>query len=480
MTIGWDNAIAFVMIFGVLVFLHELGHFIVAKWSGVRVEIFSLGFGPRLFGWRTAQTDYRVSLVPLGGYVKMLGEDTEVELVTDPQDGTEDEARRRALSSGPAAPEDGEPEARSPAPDAFSSKPRWQRLLVMIAGGLMNIILAVLIVAGMNMTGRQEPRFLHETPRIASIVEASPAARAGLTRGDRVLAVNGVPLAGWEALQQQVLFSPGRTLVLRIDHEGIEKDVPVEVTLPPENAPQHRYQVGYIGLQEPAYDVRVARVSPGSAAEKAGLQPEDILLSIAGEPILTKEDVARIISGRPGLPTEILLQRGGSRRPVTATPANVDGRGLLGIQSGPTITVRQLALGEAILSSLEQNLARARLFFTVVGKLLTGGLSVRAVSGPVDIFIFSGEALRRGWNAYFDLMALFSLQLGILNLLPIPFLDGGHVAILGLEGILRRDLPSSLKERLLQAGFVGLLLLMGIVLYSDIAKNFDLFTRWLR
>jgi regulator of sigma E protease len=456
-----DNIIAFIMIFGVLVFLHELGHFLVAKWAGIRVEVFSLGFGPRLFGFRGPQTDYRVSLVPLGGYVKMLGEEAEMELVADPKDREQAEV---------TADEEISEE------DAFSAKPRWTRFLVMVAGGVMNVVLAVLIVTGMNMAGRREPAYLQEAPRIARIAPGSPAEKAGFLRGDRIVAVEGEPVVAWNDFQQTILFNPGRTLQVSVERDGATRELALWVTLPPEDAPQHRYRIGYIGLREPAYDVRIWQLSPGSAAVAAGLEVGDILLAIDGEAILTSEDVARLIQVRPETETTLRLRRGEEVVELTAVPSNEEGKGILGIVSGPTVVVRELGLVEAFTASLRQNVERTGLFFTVVGKLLSGGLSVRAISGPVDIFIFSGQALRQGWYPYLDLMALFSLQLGILNLLPIPFLDGGHIAILAIEGIRRRDLSMRLKERLLQIGFVALILLMGVVLYSDIAKNFDLFT----
>ncbi|MCZ6650878.1 MAG: RIP metalloprotease RseP [Acidobacteria bacterium] len=458
MNIGFDNAIAFVMIFGILVFLHELGHFLVAKYAGIRVEVFSLGFGPRLVGWRSGGTDYRISLVPLGGYVKMLGEESEMELVADPRDAAP------AEETPPAPPE--------PHPDAFTSKTRWQRFLVMLAGGVMNLILAVLILAGVNMAGREEPVFLNETPRLAGPVEGSPAAAAGLLRGDKVVAVDGDPMTDWEGLQQAVLFNPRRTLTFSVERGGERLEIPVDITLPPDELPQARYRIGYAGLGTPAYAVRIWRVVEGSAADRAGLQAGDFLLSVAGEPILNKEDVAVLISARPEEDTLIKVRRGDAILELQATPEDREGKGLLGVDTGPEITLREYSAGAALKASVSQNIERVGMFFTVLGKLLTGGLSVRAISGPVDIFIFSGAALRRGWIPYLDLMALFSLQLGILNLLPVPFLDGGHIAVLGIEGILRRDLSMRIKERILQVGFVGLILLMGLVLYSDIAKNF--------
>jgi regulator of sigma E protease len=465
---GVDYAIAFIMIFGLLVFLHELGHFVIAKWCRIRVQVFSLGFGPRLFGFRGPETDYRVSLIPLGGYVKMLGEETEMELVADPRDRAHDGA---GVQTGEGVDEGIPPE------DAFSSKPRWQRFLVMVAGGIMNVVLAVVIVAGMNLVGRREPAFLHQAPRVAGVADGSPAERAGFQRGDRIVAVDGEAVTAWAEFQQQVLFNPGRTLTVTMERGTGRVDLPVVVTLPPEDAPQHRYRIGYVGVTELAFDVQVWRVLEDSAAQRAGVQAGDILVAIDGEPILTSKDVARLISARPQAETRLRLRRGDEILTLTAVPEDREGKGLLGVDTGPTVIVRELGLVEACVESLRLNVERVQLFFTVVGKLLTGGLSVRAISGPVDIFIFSGQALRQGWYEYLDLMALFSLQLGILNLLPIPFLDGGHIAILAIEGIRRRDLSARLKERLLQVGFVALILLMGVVLFSDIVKNFDIFGR---
>ena len=430
MNIGFDNAIAFVMIFGILVFLHEFGHFMVAKWAGIRVEVFSLGFGPRLFGWRSAGTDYRVSLVPLGGYVKMLGEEAEMELVADPRDAA------TSTSQEPAA-ETGDP---TPPPDSFAAKSRWQRFLVMVAGGVMNLILAVLILTVVNLTGVEEPAFLDQQPRLAGPVADAPAATAGLKRGDRVLSVDGEPMTRWDLLQQAVLFNPGRTITFAIDRDGQSLDIPVAVTLPPDELPQARYRIGYAGLGGPAYDVVIRGILEGSAAERAGLQIGDIVRRIAGSGILRAEDVAEQISARPGLETSIEVERQGELLTVLAVPEDRDGEGLLGITQGPATVIRDLTLTQAFTTSVSQNVERVGLFFTVLGKLLTGGLSVRAISGPVDIFIFSGAALRRGWVDFLDLMALFSLQLGILNLLPVPFLDGGHIAVLAIEGIRRRDL----------------------------------------
>jgi regulator of sigma E protease len=442
--IGLNNVFAFVTVFGLLVFLHELGHFLVAKWCGVKVEVFSLGFGPRLLGWRSAGTDYRISLVPLGGYVRMLGEEA------DPHD--------------PSLPPEG----------SFATRPRWQRFLVMVAGAVMNVILAVILVTGMNMVGREEPEFMRLPPRLAAVQAGSPAEAAGFERGDTVLEADGVAVPNWETFQQAVLFNPGRRLPVTVERDGEKVRLEVEVTLPPEESRQRRYKVGYIGLTEPAYDVRIWGVQAGSAAEAAGLEEGDLILSVDGEAVLTQEDVTRLISARPERDTVLGIRRAGEDLEIAARPANREGSGLLGVTTGPTLVAMEMGFLEAIRSSVRENIDRAGLFFVVVRKLITGGLSIQAVSGPVDIFIFSGEALRRGWLPYFDLMALFSLQLGVLNLLPIPFLDGGHIAILGIEGVLRRDLSQRLKERLLQVGLVMLLLFMGIVLYSDIAKNLDI------
>lgn len=458
MSVDLNNVIAFITIFGVLVFLHEAGHFLAAKWYRVRVEVFSLGFGPRLFGWRRRETDYRVSLVPLGGYVRMVGEQSDAEWVGDPRD------------------------ERPPTGDGGSllDRSRTQRLIIMVAGAAINLVLAVLILAGVNVAGRSVPAYLNEVPRVGTFRADSPAALAGLARGDRVVAVDGREVAHWEALQQAVLLNPGRTLNLTLERAGARLERQVEVGLPPEGRRERRYGIGDIGLEEPAYDVEVVQVSPGSAAAAAGLRAGDRVLAIAGETILQTRDVARLIEPRAGVRTPIEVRRGSEVLTLDAVPGTRQDKGFLGLSTSPTVVVQAYGPLAAFEESVRENVRRTGMFFTVLGKLVTGSLSVRAVSGPVDMFLFSGEALRQGLRPYFDLMALFSLQLGILNLLPIPFLDGGHIAILLVEGVRRRDLSLRLKERLLQAGFVVLLLFMGLVLYTDIAKNLDLFRGWLR
>ena len=457
---SFDSLIGFAILFGLLVFLHELGHFIVAKWSGIHVEVFSLGFGPRLFGWRGAQTDYRVSLVPLGGYVKMLGEGPEANWVDDPRHRGGDGTASQNAGQAPPAPQG----------ESFAAKPRSLRLLVMAAGATMNLFLAVAILMGLNMAGRREPAYLDQPPRLAGIAEDSPAERAGLRRGDIIVAVDGTPVGDWSSLRQQIFFNPGTMRTLAVVRDGERFEVPVEVVPAPEGTAHHKYRTGYIGLTDEAFDVQIWSVEPGSPAEAAGLQVGDLLVAIDGETVLTDRDVVRLISARPGLPTAIRIRRGDNILDIEATPADRDGQGRIGIAPGFIVTIKKYALWPALKESIEQNIANAGLFFQVVARLVTGRLSIRAVSGPVEIFVFSGQAFRQGWYTFFNLMAVFSLQLGILNLLPIPILDGGHIAILAIEGVIRRDLSETLKERLLQVGFVSLLLLMGLILYFDIAK----------
>jgi len=387
-----------------------------------------------------------------------VGEESDAEWVGDPRD------QRPAATAG----------------GSLTDRSRAQRLTIMAAGAVINLILAVLILAGVNLAGRSIPAYLSEAPRVGTFRADSPAARAGLERGDRVVAVDGRPVADWEGLQQAVLLNPGRTLTLTLERGGERLERAVDVELPPEGRRERRYGIGDIGLEEPAYDVEVVQVSPGSAAAAAGLRAGDRVLSIAGEAILQTRDVARLIEPRAGQPTPIEVRRGDEIVQVEAVPGTRQEKGFLGLSTSPTLVVRAFGPLDALRESVRENVRRTGMFFVVLGKLVTGSLSVRAVSGPVDMFLFSGEALRQGLRPYFDLMALFSLQLGILNLLPIPFLDGGHIAILLIEGLRRRDLSSRLKERLLQAGFVVLLLFMGLVLYSDIAKNLDLFRSWLR
>jgi regulator of sigma E protease len=424
------NFIAFIIVLGFLIFAHEAGHFFVAKFFKVRVLVFSFGFGKRLFGFRRGPTDYRVSLVPLGGYVRMAG-DT--------------------------------PEENQPAnPDEFLSKPKWQRFLILLAGPLMNIIIALVFVAGLLMMGT-------ETFSIGTVVSAvtpgKPGAVAGLQRGDRIVAVGNERVENFDDLRMAISLQAGTPLRVEYVRNGVRR----ETTLTPE---REETDLGPIGRAHitPYYPTVVGRVLPDTPAARTGLRTGDRILALNGRP--TPEYPAfeeALLAAKDG-PVTLDVQRGASRLAITlpATPADPS-KGYRGFI--PPTEVRKYSLGGAFQESVRQNWKMLRYAFITLGRLVRGEASVKELSGPLSIARISGEMLRRGWLEVISLMAMISLQLGIMNLLPIPVLDGGHIMILLIEGLFRRELSLRVKERIQQVGFAMLAALMIVVLYNDVITN---------
>jgi len=434
-SLGWTLG-SFIFVLGIMIFVHELGHYLAAKWLKIRVDVFSLGFGPRLLGFRWGETDYRISILPLGGYVRMRGENFDDQL-----EGT---------------------------PDEFLSRPKSHRFLVAVAGPLMNIILAVLLLAGNYMAGIQVPKYLSDPPVVASVLPASPAADAELQRGDRILSIGSVETPTWESLQIAVATNPGQSVTLRLERnaEILERIIRI--------GEDSASGTGLLGVIPPSFTA-VSRVEEGPAAQ-AGLKPGDIIVSVAsGTKVESDHDaILDAIASSPGQPLEFTVRRGKETFQVPITPVEMDGKARIGVVIAPipnpeTITERFgpiTALGK----SLARNYQLSALTFHIVGRLITGTTSIKMMSGPIEIARFSGQAASQGPMALIGFMSLISLQLGIFNLLPIPILDGGVIALLALEGILGRDLSLKAKERIFQVGFIFLVLLMSIVIFNDIAK----------
>ena len=423
------NIIAFILVLGFLIFAHESGHFIVAKLFKVRVLVFSFGFGKRLFGFRKGDTDYRVSILPLGGYVRMAGD------IPD--------------------------EDHIPQPDEFLSRPKWQRFLILFAGPMANLFIAVAFLAVLNMAGNE---ILSENrPILGTVVEGKPADQAGLKTGDRVLEANGRAIETWEDLKLAISLHPGTPVKLRFIRDG----QPMETTLVPE---QHMTEYGMTGLAGVIQniDTRIGRVLPGSPAEIGGLQPGDRVVMVGDKPVSQLSELGEAFRDNQGKPVRVVVERAESRLAVVL-PAAKDGGGLRGIV--PPTELRKLSLLPAIRDSVQQNIKMVQYTWIVISRLSRMQGSMKEVSGPINIARISGEMLRTSWKALIFLMAGISLQLGILNLLPIPVLDGGHIAILLVEGVARRDLSLRVKERIQQVGFVALAALMLVVLYNDVLQN---------
>ena len=423
------NLVGIVIVLGFLVFAHESGHFFIAKLFRVRVLVFSLGFGKRLFGFRKGATDYRVSLVPLGGYVRMAG-DT--------------------------------PEENQPAnPEEFLSKPKWQRFLILVAGPFMNIVIAIAFLAIISMVGTESVII---KPVIGEIVRGKPAARAGLLPGDRIVAINGEPMNDFDDMRLAIGMHGGSAL--RIDY--IRNGQPRSTTLTPEREDSEFGPVGKAGLW-PYLDTTIGRVTPGTPAAAAGLRTGDRIVAVNGHPVSQLKELDTWFDAAKKSPIAVQVVRGSERfyatLPVSADPSDPY-RGFI-----PPTEIHKLSFIPAIKDSVEQNWKMLRYAFITLGRLFRAEGSVKELSGPISIARISGEMLRRGWMNVVALMAMISLQLGIMNLLPIPVLDGGHIMILLIEGVARRDLSLRVKERIQQVGFAVLAALMIVVLYNDVITN---------
>lgn len=424
--------LAFLFVLGVLVFVHELGHFLMARRLGVRVLTFSLGFGPKLLKARRGDTEYCVSVIPLGGYVKMAGEHGE--------------------------------ENRSGAPDEFMSKSKWERFLVLVMGPAMNLVLAVIVMWFVLYQGAEEPAYEIEPPVVGSVAEDSPAARAGIAVGERIVSVAGRAVDTWDALFMEVLPRAEREIPIVVRGAGGR-----ERTLQVTPDAQTRFEMGDLGVG-PAVHPQIVQVMPDEPADRAGLRVRDVIEAVDGEPVDRAGLIARI-NASPDVPLTLTVRRGGEALDVRVTPALRGDVGLTGMSIAPYETrIVEPGFVEAFGMSLRRNYEWSGLIFQTLWGLLTAETSPRQLVGPVGIAQLSGSAAQVGWVQLFSLMAMISLNLGILNLLPIPILDGGHIFIMGMEGVARRDFSMRVKERMLLAGFVVLMMLMVTVIYNDLTR----------
>ena len=430
------NIVAVMVVLGVMILIHEWGHFIAAKWFGVRVDVFSIGFGKRLWGWRRGDTDYRVSMLPLGGYVKMAGEN-------------------------PGEPRTGDP-------GEFLAKPRWQRFIIALMGPAMNVALAIVLLTGLYMVKYEKPAYQERPAEIGHVEKNSAAEQAGLRPGDLIVRLGELENPTWEAAEIQAITSPDQPLevVARREAEIFR------TTITPEVHPRHRVGIAGWGPRLPAI---VKRIEPGYPAEKAGLLPGDRVASVNGEPLTFWPRLPELVQESEGQPLELTIQRQGQTLPVevAAVFGPVPGgkqMWRIGIELKNDVIERRLSFPAALSESVTANKKFALLIFDLLGKMLERKMSPRTLEGPIGIARLSGEAARRGFPQLINLMAAISLNLGILNLFPIPILDGGVILLLAIEGLIRRDLSLAVKERLVQVGFVFLVLIAGFVIYSDIVK----------
>ena len=424
--------LAFVFVIGVLVFVHELGHYLAARRIGVRVLKFSLGFGPRIVGFTRGDTEYCISAIPLGGYVKMAGENAD-----DPRSGQ---------------------------PDEFLSKTKWQRFQVLIAGPLMNIVLAVVVLAIVLMQGADVPAYLDQPAVIGSIEPNSPAAKAGFAAGDRILTVDGRTVDTWEAFDVAIgTTRPDREIVVTVLRNGNAESLPVTPSA------RGQFEIGHIGVYPKVHPL-VRSVSPGDPADKAGIKTGDVVVAVNGEVVRFARQLSEAIGRNAGTPIRLSILRGGQPLEISVTPRKDGTVGRIGIGIGAEMHRFEPTPIEAVKLSVQRSWEMSGLILRTLGGLLSGATSPKQLMGPVGIAQLSGESAEEGWVSLLGLLASISLNLGLLNLLPIPVLDGGHIFIMALEGVARRDFSVRVKERMLFAGFVLLMLLMVTVIYNDLTR----------
>ncbi len=544
---------AFVLLLGVLIAVHEFGHFLAAKLCGVRVLKFSLGFGPPVgigrfrLRWERSGTEYVIAWFPLGGFVKMLGE--------NPGD-------------------EGSPEALASVEETLGAKPTWQKLAIVFAGPFMNLVLPVFIFAGSLLVGIDRPAAV-----VGTVERGSPAEAAGMRPGDRLLAVGGRPVRFWNEVEDEIRALPGGRLALEVGRGGETLPVAIDVVERP-GLDEFRLvsDVGWVGLRfarqravlgipdasspaarvglrsgdlvvqvdgaavddwtgfAAAYAARgtggtadlsiergdedakqtqvvrvpalgdvhglgvipasvlVSEVTPGRPAERAGFAPGDLILTVGGEPVGSFASFAETVRASQGRPLHISYARDGQTRSVelAAELQTVDSGGLeeeawlIGIVAEDVTLVGALRLDRelnplvALPRAVGMTVETTTRFLRGFGKLVTGEISRRQIGGPIEIGRQAHLALQAGWDRYLELLIIISINLGILNLLPIPILDGGQALLFLVEGVRRGPLSLRTREIVQQVGFLLLVTIMGFAFWNDVTRNWSRLVEWVR
>jgi len=434
------NFFSIIIVLGVLVFFHELGHFLVARLFGVGVEKFSLGFGPRLFGRKVGMTEYIVSAIPLGGYVKMVGEDPDAEISDE----------ERHLS--------------------FTHKVVWQRMLIVAAGPVFNLVLAVVIYTG--LFGVHGVNGL--VPVVGQVVADTPADRAGLGYGDRVIEVGGHPVTLWSDLAEAIEASDGKLLSLTYERGGESRHIEL---LPEASTTRNifgeevpSWAIGIGPIQDPV----IGGIQSGSPADKAGLKVMDRLLAVNGDPLAVWTDVVTAIKGSNGKAVELRLLRDGAELTLSLQPEQLDGKeGVwrIGIAPYYELVNKRLGFFGCITEGVEKTWFLSKLMVVGLVKMVKGSIPAD-LGGPIIIAKMAGDQARVGISSLISFIAFISINLAILNFLPIPVLDGGHLLFFTIEWVTGKPVNDKIRETASQAGMFLLLSLMVYVFYSDIMKLF--------
>jgi len=449
-----STVIELLIVLGIMVLVHEFGHFAVAKLCGIRVEVFSIGFGKRLFGFKRGDTDYQIAAIPLGGYVKMAG--------------------------------DTPGETPSGDPGEFNAHPRWQRILVALAGPIANFILALGLMTGVSMFHNEVQEFLNG-PAITDYIQTkTPAAKAGIHSGDRIVRYDTVENPTWEDVFNRSLLNLNQTIPFSFVHDGQRTDT--KLLVESKGGPDD-FTMDQIGLVAKMQNtpVQVSSLEPSMPAARAGLQPNDKILSIDGLQFHSVTALLSYLQDQAGKPASLEVLRTAANGTtqnlkITVTPELADSATGKGYRLGfvavqPPVRVERLPLGKAIAASWQFNKKNSVLIVEVIKRLFTRQVSVKSLQSPIGIGQQIHQAAQMpGWTPLIGTMSLISINLGILNLMPIPILDGGMILFLLIETIMRRDVNQQIKERIYQVAFVCILAFFAFVIFNDLTR-LNLFTK---
>ena len=423
------------VLIGVMILIHELGHYWAARFFDVRVEAFSFGFGPRLFGFKKGETDFRFSAILFGGYVKMAGEQPGDEAASDPR--------------------------------SFQSKPRWQRLIIAFAGPAMNILLAVFLLAGLYMYRYPKLANSDEPATIGYIQKGSPAEQAGVQEGDVIVQVDDIRDPKWEDLVLKEVANAKRSMAIAVKRGSERLLKTVTPVMDPKTG------LGSAGWEE-QNQVLVGGIVPGMDAERAGLKRGDVIVAVNSAPIRSMSKLHETIRNSNGSPVQITYSRAGQTNTIAVKPSFSEsdgtGRYMIGVQLERPVIITQLSFPAAMSESIRTNVKSASLILQYLEGLIERRMSAKSIEGPIGIARLSGEAAREGATAFFGLMAMVSLNLAVFNLLPIPILDGGLILLLLIEMVMRRDMSLEIKEAVFKVSMVFLMAVVMFVLYNDISK----------
>ncbi len=437
--------IGLVLVLGIMILVHEWGHFVVARLFGVRVDVFSIGFGPRLFGWKRGATDYRVSALPVGGYVRMAGQD-----LSD-------------VDSGNQAPTGG--------PDELMSKPRWQRALISFAGPAVNLIFPVLLLTGFYVVkGEPYLSFLNSPVEVLAFPARAASGPTSLRVGDKIVSMSGVQNPTWEQADKLLeAAAPGGHMALQVENGGLLRAV--ELVVPPRGIETSEQWIGFAPIPS-----IIDEVESGSPAARAGLQAEDRVVAVDGVPVQWWGQFVDHVRNSSGHAIGLTIERKHQALQKVVIPEQIavphgDPIYRVGVGSRQQFSYHRIPFTEAVRLGGAKTLLMTAGTVEVVGDLLIGRVSIRQLQGPVGITHEAGKAVRKGPVSLISLMVMISVNLGILNLLPVPILDGGHILLLAIEGSIRRNLSLAFKERFVQVGLVFLLVLFVIVMYNDVMRR---------